>query len=244
MRWIAGLVMSLVTTVAAAQQGAAAQPQFTASIYGDYAEQDDFAEQRLGLEANLPLGQVLGLRGGLGRGWRDGNDDQVADADIVTRHLGLFARDPGSGFLGAEYVREDYEPDVGGSWEEETQRGYFGMYDRRFDIVLTRARTRVDQDAAESETVHTGSVSLGFYGNPNALLSGHYGLMAIKGDYALDLTYQPQFAGQALALGIGYQDADEAGDIVTGRVVFFFGAGKPLMARKRQDLFPDPPLQQ
>lgn len=238
-------VMILWCAAALAQQGGgAAVSQANFNLSGGYAESDHLGVQDVMLDANLPLGSLFGLNGQFQRRWLDASDDAAVDADSTRGQVGLYARDPGRGVLGVEYERERFDFARADDLDARTYRGVLVMYDRAFDLILRRARTRYSIDGPDPDDRDTASAALAGYAGSNARLAAGYGLMATKGDIDVTLAYQPAFAGNKVALELGYQDLDNAGPvydkgkIYSGRLVYYFGTPMTLMMRHRRALLP------
>lgn len=229
-----------MATAVTAQQGGRAVSYANFNLAAGHAESDEATADTLELEANLPFGQYFGIGAGLRRQWREVTKDSAsgADGDVLGGEIGLYARDFGRGAFGVEYGRSEFSPDSGEDWESETYRGVFALYDRNFDLVLSRADTEYSGDGVTPDTRHTARAELASYGGGNLRIAAGYGFLDIADDLDVTVAFQPGFTGNTLAFEVGYTDAEEAGEVYSGRVVYYFGAPVPLINRYREQLLP------
>lgn len=240
LRTIIVVTSLVVATGAVAQQGGRAVSHANFNLYAGHAESDDTKTETLGLEANLPLGRVFGIGAGIRRQWLEVTDNsaQGSDSDLLGGEVGFYARDFGRGAIGVEYGRAEVNPEQGEDWESETYRGVFALYDRNFDLTLTRADTEYEGDGATPDTLHTARAELAGYGGANLRIAAGYGFMDVADDLEVTVAFQPGFTANALAFELGYTDTEAAGETYSGRLVYYFGPSAPLIRRYREQLLP------
>lgn len=230
----------LATTVVVAQQGGRAVSQANFNLAAGHAESDETKTDTLSLEGNLPFGQYFGISAGIRRQWQEVTDkaEQGEDSDILGGSAGFYARDYGRGVIGVEYGRSEISPETGADLNAEEYRGVFALYDRNFDLTFSRTDTEYSGDGVTPDTRHTARAELASYGGGNLRIGAGYGFMDAADDLDVTVAFQPGFSGNAVAFELGYSDTEVAGEVYSGRVVYYFGAPVPLIRRYREQLLP------
>ena len=210
-----------------------------ANIYIGHSEIDNQQNSKLdylGGNLNLPLGTLFGL--GLDVLGARFDDDNLGEVDASSLHASLFARDPAKGYVGADYGRSRTRVD-GPDLNIGETTVYAGVYLHRFGIGARRQKIR-DLDSGERQD--TSSIGGSVHPTDNLYLSADYSFMDDDGDTAITLGYQPTWLGSRVMIALDYtrrensQEETETGAAVV--LNYFFGPGKTLLRRMREDLRP------
>lgn len=164
------------------------------------------------------------------------------DIDSTTGAVGLFARRPTLGRIGASYGKGRLSSTCGEAAEflvtgsDELKTDYYRIDAEAYlgDFTLGASRTTTDPDGGSK--LETTAVSASWYPIENLRVSAHGSDLLDQDTYGVLIEHQPDFMGDALGAYVGFQSSDESGRarVISLGFSYHFGARVSLKVRDRQ----------